>query len=107
MAEHKRLAGLTDEDLTFKAFRKGGYEAALRDPHVDLYTAKILAGHATGITDSYVDANPERCRLAVESIGRVYGLLDRRGEETTTANTAYIEALVDEGVHSEKGENSA
>lgn len=104
--EHKRLAGLTDDGLTLKAFRKGGYEAALRDPHVDLYTAKILAGHATGITDSYVDANPERCRLAVESIGRVYGLLDRRGEENT-AITAYSEAFVDEGVHSEQGANSA
>lgn len=67
----------TDEEkdnLTWKAFRKGGYRAALQDQRVDLYTAKILAGHETGITESYVDGNPERCRIAAEAIGHFYGL---------------------------------
>lgn len=59
-------------DLSFSSLRDGGYAAALLDPHVDLYTAKVMSGHATGITDSYVDAQPERCRLAAESIRRHY-----------------------------------
>jgi len=46
----------------------------LQDEDVDLYTAKILAGHRTGITNAYVKANPKRVRKAVASIGRVYGL---------------------------------
>lgn len=84
LQNHRQLAGLPDEPidenlnkgtLTFKAFRKGGYRAALQDQRVDQYTAKILAGQSTGITDSYVDANPERCRLAVESIGKVYEIV--------------------------------
>ena len=70
---HKRLADLPD-DLTPKCFCKGGYDAALQDEDVDLYTAKILAGHRTGITNAYVKANPKRVRKAVASIGRVYGL---------------------------------
>ncbi len=83
IVDHRQIAGLVDEQtnehlnqgtLTFKAFRKGGYRAALHDQRVDQYTAKILAGQQTGITDSYVDANPERCRWAVESIGKFYGL---------------------------------
>jgi hypothetical protein len=60
--------------LSWKAFQKRRHQAALQDQSVDQYTAKILAGHQTGITDSYVDANPERCRLAVASIGEFYGL---------------------------------
>ena len=78
ITDHKKIAAemkkpLAD-DLTFKAFRKGGYRAALQDQRVDQYTAKILAGQSTGITESYVDANPERCRWAVESIGKEYGI---------------------------------
>jgi integrase len=71
LAKHKRAAKLP-KDLTWKAFRKGAYTAALADPSVDIFTAKILAGHATGITDDYVEANPERCRKAVEAISRHY-----------------------------------
>ena len=69
--DHKEAADLS-EDLTFRALRKGGYAAALLDPHVDIYTAKIMAGHKTGITDRYVTAQPGRCRLAMESIRRHY-----------------------------------
>ena len=69
--KHKETAEISD-DVTFGAFRDGGYAAALLDPHVDVYTAKIMAGHKTGITDRYVTAQPERCRLAMESIRRHY-----------------------------------
>ncbi len=69
--KHKAAGGISD-DLTFGAFRDGGYAAALLDPHVDVYTAKIMAGHKTGMTDRYVTAQPERCRLAMESIRRHY-----------------------------------
>ena len=76
MNRHKKLSAQRGQplpdDLTFAAFRDGGYAAALLDNHVDLYTAKVLAGHKTGITDHYVDAQPERCRLAIESIYRYY-----------------------------------
>lgn len=76
LQDHKQLAEEMGKplakDLCWKPFRKGGYTAALQDQRVDQYTAKILAGQSTGITDSYVDANPERCRLAVDSIGKVY-----------------------------------
>lgn len=71
LTKHKRRAKLA-ADLTWKSFRKGAYTAALADPSVDIFTAKILAGHATGITDDYVEANPERCRKAVEAIGQHY-----------------------------------
>ncbi len=76
LERHKEISAVLGnplaDDLSFSSFRDGGYAAALLDPHVDLYTAKVMSGHATGITDSYVDAQPERCRLAMESIRRHY-----------------------------------
>jgi len=73
---HKKSADLTDPTLTMRTFRKGSYSAAKSDPSVDLHTAKLIAGHETGIDEEYATsaANIERIKIAVEAIGRSYDL---------------------------------
>lgn len=68
-ARRRTEAGLTD--VEFNHLRDGAYSAAI-DGGADLLHAKLLAGHATGISDHYVKRNPRMVADACEAVYRAY-----------------------------------
>lgn len=78
----------TDEDATYRLV-----EAGIDEDDINPELSRMAKQNRFVFNNDWIEVNPERRRLAVESIGRMHGLLDRRDEETATANTAYIQDL--------------
>jgi integrase len=65
----RKAAGL--ETIQFSHIRDGAYTAAV-EAGVDLNTCRLLAGHATGISDHYVRRGPRMVAAACEAIEQAY-----------------------------------
>ena len=63
---HREAAGLP-ETVQFAHIRDGSYTAAI-EGGADLTDAKLLAGHAVGISDTYVRRNPRMVEKACAAI---------------------------------------
>lgn len=68
----RKAAGL--EKVQFSQIRDGAYTAAV-EGGVDLNVCRLLAGHATGISDHYVKRRPTMVAAACDAIHRAYGPL--------------------------------
>jgi integrase len=75
----RRAAGL--EQLQFAMIRDGAYTAAV-EAGTDLNVCRLLAGHATGISDHYVKRRPRMVAAACDAVRNFYapflGLSDSR-----------------------------
>jgi integrase len=65
-----RKAAETGE-VQFAQIRDGAYTAAV-EAGVDLNVCRLLAGHATGISDAYVKRRPAMVAVACEAVRRAY-----------------------------------
>jgi integrase len=65
----RKAAGL--EKVQFSQIRDASYTAAV-EAGVDLDTCRLLAGHATGISDHYVKRRPQMVAKACEAIQAAY-----------------------------------
>lgn len=66
----RKQAGVA-ETVKFSHIRDGAYTAAI-EGGADLMHAKLLAGHATGISDAYVRRKPTMVQDACEAVERFY-----------------------------------
>lgn len=82
----KRVRKLAQQEgVQFSQIRDGAYTSAV-EGGVDLNTCRLLAGHATGISDHYVKRRPQMTSAACEAIHRAYGPF--KVERKQTAATA-------------------
>ena len=65
----KDAAGLPGAE--FSSIRDGAYTTAV-EQGIDLNTVKLLAGHATGISDAYVKRRPQMAAAACRAIEAIY-----------------------------------
>lgn len=66
----RKAAGL--ETVQFSHLRDGSYTSAV-EAGVDLNVCRLLAGHATGISDHYIKRRPTMVAAACDAIHRAYG----------------------------------
>ncbi len=81
----RRKAGLP-ETVSFDTIRDGAYTAAI-EGGADLLHAKLLAGHAVGMTDQYVRRNPKMVADACEAIEKLYFPPEKKQPKPTKPKT--------------------
>ena len=65
----RKAAGL--ESVQFAQLRDGSYTAAV-EAGIDLNVCRLLAGHATGISDHYVKRRPTMVAAACDAVRAAY-----------------------------------
>jgi hypothetical protein len=65
----RKAAGL--KDVQFAQIRDGAYTSAV-EAGVELDVCRLLAGHATGISDHYVKRRPQMVDAACSAIEKAY-----------------------------------
>ena len=71
--EFGRLRDSVGLTLTFESIRDGAYTVAIQAKGVDERQAKVLAGHACGMSDKYVLRNPQYVKDACQAVYANYG----------------------------------